>query len=120
LRNGRSDIGSTSVLPKLAKLLPKYPDINSIGLGAMIAFSSLLTAECGCGEALYAEALTDWAKGTDGASALQFHEYCLSAHRRKSRKAYLETDMTVAVAHLLQRKLEGSWPSTQDGSWTFS
>jgi hypothetical protein len=30
--------------------------------------------------------------------ASQFHEYCLSEHRRESRKAYLEADMTVAVA----------------------
>src|SRR4029077_20055796 len=29
--------------------------------------------------------------------ACQFHEYCLSGHRRNSRKAYLAIDMTVAV-----------------------
>ena len=47
-------------------------------------------------EGLYAEALTDWTMDRDGASALlaQFHEYRLSAHRRDSRKADLEADMT--------------------------
>ena len=61
-------------------------------------------------EGLYAEALTDWTKGADGASALllNFTNVRLSAHRRESRKAYLEADMTVAAARFGARALSGN------------
>ena len=56
-------------------------------------------------EGLYGEALTDWTRTMMGLGlASQFHEYRLTAHRRESRKAYLEADMTAVSSRDMRRR----------------